>query len=88
MSARRLRLEELRRMWEETRRLPPPPPSLDAQEAMERDLHGGRKPRDAVRLAALAAETAWQLLEVVEWGERRRLRWRGSWRRLEGFSRS
>ncbi len=78
LGVRRVKLEELRRVWQEARRLPPPPPSLDEREAAERDLHGGRRPRDAERLAALAAEAAWWLLEVVEWGEKRRLRLKSS----------
>ncbi len=84
MSAKRLKLDELKRIWMEARRLPPPPPSLDEREAVERDLHGGVKPRDANKLAALAAEAVWWFLEVVEWGEKRRLRLRDSWRKRGG----
>ncbi len=39
------------------------------KEATERDLHGGRKPRDPLRLASLAVANVGYLLEVIEWGE-------------------
>ena len=87
MSDGRVRLEELKRLWREVRRLPPPPPSLDEREAVERDLHGGRRPRgeeQAAKLAMLALLGVRELLEVVEWGEERRLRLRGSRRRRGG----
>ena len=87
-ATRRLRLEELRRLWVEARRLPPPPPSLDEREAEERELHGGwrrRRPGDAEKLALLALEGVERLLEVVEWGPRaRRLRLKGSLGRRGG----
>ena len=69
MSDGRMRLEELKRLWREVRRLPPPPPSLDEREAVEHDLHGEKRPRDEEQAAKLAMPTLLsvrELLEVVE----------------------